>query len=347
MAKHQIFLVHGMGSFQQGWSDPVKQQLLDIFSNYENAKELGDDIDFVEITYNNIFEDWRQQWKEDATAAAAAATQLGLDGGIANQLISLAKAPTGDSFFQTHVFDVVMYRYFPQASQAASQSVRKQILGRLNSFPQNDLPHWSVIAHSLGTAVTNDTLHAMFTQPVDGALLSDYFRPYYLFMVANVSKILWNKRGDFYASEVYPHDSDTKGMCYKYGNYHHELDFIARADPFNPPADRFPPHLYDDVKIDAADIQEWNVHDLSHYLSHPAVHASIIRTLRPLWPDIISAQEYSQALAKWRAGSLRNTALAKAQQKLEDYLTGNLSDWTNLIQQLIKYRSAVMNNQQN
>jgi hypothetical protein len=197
MAKHLIFLLHGMGEFEKNWSGKIQTLLKDSFKNYPKVAQQGliEQFEFVEITYDDEFESWRQQWKKDAEKAAAAAKLLGLDSGIASQLIDLAKSPTGDSFFQTHLLDVVMYRYIKGLSETVSQSVRKQILERLKAAPQNDVPSWSVIAHSMGTAVIHDTLHAMFTQPVDGEMLGDSFMPYYIFMVANVSKLLWNKGG--------------------------------------------------------------------------------------------------------------------------------------------------------
>jgi hypothetical protein len=350
MAKHQVFLVHGMGNFEQDWSLGIKKLLRDSFQAYKDVASQGrvDDFDFVEILYDTEFEEWRQQWKKDAAAAAAAATQLGLDHGVATKLVDLAKSPSGGSFFQTHVLDVVMYRYLTPVAQAVSQSVRKQILERLKSFPQNDTASWSVIAHSLGTAVMHDTLHAMFTQAVDGVLLGSAFRPWYVFMVANVSRALWNKGGDFYASEVRPHVVDSVGLCWRYCNFHHELDPFPRVLPFNPPDTWFPPkvnreRVFLDVTLDKNDIQDVNVHGFSHYLSHPDVHVPIITTLLD-WAEIISPAERSAAVKKWRAGRIADAPLKKAQQSLGGYVSSLKGDWTQFVGVFNDFRAMVIKN---
>ncbi len=326
MAKHIVFLVHGMGNFEKDWSISIRKQIKDAFQSYKRVAEQGAiaDFDFVEITYNQVFESWRKQWREDADAAASAATALGLNGGMASKLVALAKAPTGDSFLQTHLVDVAMFWGLTQVSEEVCQQVRLQILSVLKSSPQNDIPKWSVIAHSLGTAVTTETLHKMFTHSVDGVPLPDVFRPEYIFAVANVSKLLWNKGGDFYGNEVRPHVLGTQGMCWKFGNFHHALDPFCHLDPFSPPDYWFPAHVdrsrvYDDVELDAKDIQNINVHDFGHYLSHPDVHVPIISTLLN-WPELIEPGEKQEALKKWRKARLSEVALGKAKKQLGSYV---------------------------
>ncbi len=350
MAKHQVFLVHGMGSFEKDWSLGIQRQLKEIYASYPKVKSFGlvDDIEFAEITYNDVFEKWRRQWKKDATDASKAATMLGIDTGLAQTLIDLGGAASGNSFFQTHILDVVMYRFIKPMSEEVCQSVHQQILSRLNSAPQNGIPPWSVIAHSLGTAVTNDTLHAMFSQPdADGKLLSNNYAPWYLFMVANVSKILWNKGGDFYSSKVHPHVKNTEGMCYKYCNFHHELDPFTLIDPFSPPDYWFPNNtndlkFYIDVKIDKDDIKELNIHSLSHYLSHPSINAPIIRTLAQDWDGVIESADFSTAQRNWQKNKLIPAALQKAQADLAAYVLSAQSPWNDLVTKLKTYRDAVL-----
>src|SRR5215467_11975897 len=104
MAKHQVFLVHGMGNFEPGWSAGIQQKIRDTFADYKRLKDGGfaSAFEFKEITYNRVFEKWREQWRDDAAAAAAAIGPNLLDQGVAKNLIEAAKAPTGTSFWQTH-----------------------------------------------------------------------------------------------------------------------------------------------------------------------------------------------------------------------------------------------------
>ena len=289
MAKHQLFLVHGMGTYAKDWSLDARQALVDAYNSYALSKSMGlaAQIDFVEINYNDIFDEIRAQWKENATEAAGALSAVGLASQAASRLVELANAASGDDFLRTHVLDVVMYRFMKQISERITNAVRLQILNRLAAFPQDNQPSWSILGHSLGTAVVNDTLQAMFTQTAGGSMLGDRAKPDFVFMVANVSKLLWNKGGDYYSSVVRPHTVDSLGICWKYCSFAHELDPFPMVDPFNPPAAWFPagtntaqrPIFLSDVEIPARDIQDINVHGLTHYLSHPLVNSEIINTL--------------------------------------------------------------------
>jgi hypothetical protein len=350
MAKHQVFLVHGMGDFAAGWSVGSQQVLRDAWSKYQRIKELGlaGHFDFVEVTYNDIFEEIREQWRVNAAAAAGALSGTGLEDRAAQRLVALANAASGDDFARTHVLDVVMYRFMRQISERVTQSVRRQILDRLHSFAQNDTPSWSILGHSLGTAVVCDTLHAMFSQVVDGATLGERFKPDFVFMVANTSHLLWNKGGDSYASLVRPHSVDTLGMCWKYCDFSHELDPVPAVDAFDPPASWFPDGIktserstfYADVKIRAADTQYLNVHGLNHYLSHPSVHVGIVNTL--LGYEAATAAEAATVLANWRKKSLLQTELAKAKQQLLQSKISGQWTWQKVIDAIAQFRSLVL-----
>jgi hypothetical protein len=349
MAKHQVFVVHGMGNYNKEWSLDAQRTLADAFNQYELVRQLGltNQFEFVEIGYNQIFDEIRQQWQTNASAASTALVATGLASSAATRLVELANGATGQDFWRTHALDVVLYRFMKPISERIMQSVRLQILERLKVFPQNDVPSWSVLGHSLGSAVVNDTLHAMFTQPIDGVLLGDRFKPDFVFMVANVAKLLWNRGGDFYSSRVRPHTVDSLGMCWKYCNFRHELDPFPRVDPFDPPEHWFPEGLnssqresfFADVLIEAKDVQDINVHGLNHYLSHPAVHSVLINTLVGF--EAVLSADINKALVKWRQDRLSGTALTQAKGKLASLGTVNAQDWTRIIEMLSLFRNLV------
>lgn len=348
MPNHQVFLIHGMGNFAPNWAGPIKAAIRQTFNAYPRVAALGlaDRFDFVEVTYNDVFDKWRKLWRDDAQSAAAAATALNLDSSAANQLVSLARSASGNSFFQTHVLDVALYRYLRQFSEEVDQSVRTQILERLNTFPAGQLPPWSAIAHSLGSAVLHNSLQAMFTQRVGGVALGDAYMPVNLFMVANVGKVLWNKGGDFYMSKVRPHGAQAVGFCTRYANFDHALDPFTHVDPFDPPPEWFPPDLaraqvFSQVSIARDDVQQLNVHGLSHYWSHPEVHVGIIRGLLDI-PGVISNTERDAALAAWRAHRLANQAGAAAQARLMALLARQLQPWGQVVERLFDFRDAVL-----
>lgn len=320
MSKTIIFFVHGMGSYEDTWATGVKDQFKSLFAVYPGAASEVDGFQLDSIWYDDVFEKWRTQWKEDAAKAAKAATQLGLDSGMAEELLRLAGSTSGDQFLKTHVLDVVLYRFVKQIRTEVQDRVASQILSRLDAAQGQDLTRWAVVAHSLGTSVMHDSLQAMFTGTPARPALSWSYSPWYLFMVANVGRVLWPD-GNFYRSEVRPHAADYKGMCYHYGNFRHALDPIPQVEPFHPPAPGWlpagqkPDTLYTDVEIDASDVQELNVHSLSHYLSHPDVHIPILRTL--CWQTVVTPAQQAKALKEWRSKRLQGQLLGDAKGRLE------------------------------
>ncbi|WP_144006604.1 hypothetical protein [Pelomonas sp. KK5] len=319
MSKHQIFLVHGMGNFEAGWSEVIRKRLLDAFAQYPALKDGGfaDAFEFKEILYNDTFEAWRKQWREDAQAAANALTAVGASSDAVQKLIEAAGAPGGGGFIATHVLDVVAFRFLTPIAQTVSRSVQAQILGHIKAFPVNDTPRYSIIAHSLGTSVVYETFHQMLTQVVDGGLLTPAFRPDNVFMVANTAKLLWNRgEGTAYPTVLSPDLIDNSGLCFRFCNFRHALDPVPAVDRFNPPDDWFAPSaprstVYRDDLIPAGDVQDINVHAFEHYLSHPIVHVPILRILTG-FDKGVSKAEMDDAIEKWRAKTLSAQKLAKA-----------------------------------
>lgn len=347
MANHQVFLVHGMGNFETGWSEAVRKRLTDAFKLYPKLNDNGflNDIDFKEITYNDSFEEWRQQWKQDAEAAAASLTAVQADSQAVKNLISAAGAPGADSFLASHVLDVVAFRFLGPIAQTVCRSVQSQILGHLRSFPANDVPRYSIVAHSLGTSVVYESFQAMLTQSVDGSQLTPAFRPENVFMLANTAKLLWNKGGSAYPAVMSPDLMDNRGLCFRFANFRHALDPVPAVDRFNPPDDWFSPtapkaNVFRDDIIPADDIQDINVHAFEHYLSHPIVHAPILRTLTG-FDNGISKAEFDESVKNWRAQRLAVQKLNKAKAQLQQLGVKATQDWAREIDMFKAIRQLV------
>lgn len=349
-AKPQIFLVHGMGNFAPSWGNTVIKQITDLIDKYPILKQgnYKNNFGFKEILYNDEFESWRAQWKQDAQAATIAMKAVGLDGGIADALLKVASTTTPDQFLQTHVLDVILYRYFPQIRESVHRSIELQITKHLNSF--ESVPPYSIIAHSLGTAVIYKTLRAMIT---DSPPLANNFRPAYLFAISNTANALWgDDEGDLYDQDLGPSTMDHIGMCSKFGNFHHALDPFCNVDPFDRPNSRPPDYWFHDpairnavyvnVEIPEQDIQNINVHALEHYLSHPSVHVPILRILCRT-RLVISDDDYNAALAEWQKGRLLNRDFNNAKAKLNGILKSGGGRGEKLIRMLVDLRSLVQN----
>lgn len=343
MPRHQIFLVHGMGEFEPQWSDGIEQQLSGFFDAYPILKDEGwrEFFDFKALRYDQVFEAWRQQWRDDAAKVADTLTSLKLDSGAAQSLVQAAQSPTGSSFWQTHVLDVVGYRYMMPVAQEVWRELQTQMLAHLTSF--SSLPDYSVIAHSLGSAVAFEALHAMIT--ATPALPSGQ-RPVHFVAVSNTARLLWNRTADVYSPVVGPSVTDHRGLCSHFMNVRHELDPLCQVHGFHPPPPRWfsepstAARVYSDVLLPAQDIVQPNVHALEHYLSHPLVHVPLLRRLAGA-DSVISTRQASQALEAWRAKRLVDAQAQQWRLRLQALLVDESAGFANELKMLADLRQLL------
>jgi hypothetical protein len=298
VSKHIIFLVHGMGDFKEKWSTTVQAgqtksvQAL-IKEKYKSWPQVSwvdfdNNFEFCEINYNKEFEALREQWKDSANKLSTALSAVGISDGIINKLTSFADFPSKDTFTNTHVLDVILYRYIKQITATVRSSVITQILAKLSEQSNSNKFKWSIISHSLGTAVTHDALHALYTAKIDDLKANNLGKitfPTAVIMLANVSHVLEN---DFpvYKSALAPGaPGRSESACRRYLNIRHEWDPIPAVKKFNPteswpdPAVRNK-NLYKEVLLKAINPPDARVvHDFEHYLDNPKCHAALFGAL--------------------------------------------------------------------
>ena len=318
MSKHLIFFIHGMGQHKDGWSDAAWKTLKDAFISYSelNKYVFEDNFERVEIIYDEEFELYRKRWKDDSSKLIDLITTGGASNHLVEQIANLGASFGKDTFFTTHLMDVVMYRFLSLVRTPVRISVAKQITKALINSAQTGTVNWSVVAHSLGTSVGHDTLHYMFQggeSSID-ALSRQQFAPQTGLFVANVSRVL-QSTVKAYASLVRPSWQRTTGIFEYFLNTHHALDPIPKPKPFDPGFDWIDEATrakdfsrYQDIRI--SEITKPNIHDLDHYLANPLVHIPFFRTLFGL-KNIIPAKTEMQAVEKHRlhAQSLKYDAL--------------------------------------
>ncbi len=260
-------------------------------------------------------------------------TDNGLQKGAATELAKIGAAPgKEDEFLSTHVLDVVLYKFVPMVAEEARTIVGKRVLETLLDAPDVDRPRWSMIAHSLGTAVAHDALHALFTQGVGGRTLAGLTKADVLMMVANVSRLLEEKSVDVYKSVVHPGALPADGVCRYFINAKHDWDPIPRPREFKPLDDwpdlrtRQEQRLLH-VAINA--FQSKNVHSLTHYLSNPKVHIELFRRLFP-FEGAIGPQEFDRAVAQHEAATPFGQFEA-LQQQLKKLQIADESSWREVI----------------
>jgi hypothetical protein len=332
MAKHVIFLVHGMGDFAEGWSTPVQKQISDSYAAYGIAKHLpfNDFFVFQEITYNDRFDALRKQWRDDSGAVLEVLKKGGLDSSAVGKLSKAAAAAGAeDQFLSSHVIDVLLYRFVPMVAEEARTIVAKRILDTLLAT-DIDKPRWSIVAHSLGTAVTHDSLHALFTQGVGGQTLIGKTQAQVVMMIANVSRLLEEAKVDVYKSAVSPGTANS--VCRHYVNAKHDWDPIPRPKEFKP-MDDWPDVMtrkegrYAAVTINA--FQNKNIHGFSHYLSNPKVHVALFRRLLPM-EGAISDDELGTAIALHESSTPLGQFEA-LQKELKQFQIAEESNWSQII----------------
>jgi pimeloyl-ACP methyl ester carboxylesterase len=310
MKKHILFLVHGMGSYgkfedgkwvqdTEGWFKEAEKSVRDVYDEFvKDDPKLGQGRPFEDwfvietIEYDSILEHYRSDWEYQAKTWDA----FNFDSGLAQSVTEFFKGNTSKAFLWTHLADVLLYTS-PLLNQFIWQYVADQFLNALRKHHQTlQLGAWSVIAHSLGTAVTNSALQRLFAvagqTPDIGAVL---IPPQVVCMAANVARALASP-AEAYNDLIAP----TGGLRVQhYLSCSHTLDPFCRIRPFAPnTASWLDPKRYAalsdlsgyylaDEFIDW--VQDWNdfdkfaaviPHGFSHYLRQPRVVAQ-------LWPRLM------------------------------------------------------------
>ncbi|MCK5245123.1 MAG: hypothetical protein KAJ90_07620 [Desulfobacterales bacterium] len=163
MPKHTCFLIHGMGSHGEGWSEKAVTALGEAAVHHniiDSAEEINEKVEFVEIRYNEIFDGIVKNWN---TLASSLSDMPGTIQPEVGKLTTWIAENTGDDagFATTHALDVAMYFQFKIVSRMVQLEVASQMMVKLASHATDENHKNIVIAHSLGTAVANDAIHRL------------------------------------------------------------------------------------------------------------------------------------------------------------------------------------------
>jgi hypothetical protein len=315
-----VFLVHGMGAYvdPQGKLDPAwhqgalealstaadEQEVLDL-----NGDRLASEVEFVPVHYDHIFHELARNWESNSETL-----------GKFQQFAALADLFTGagelkENFFWTHVADVMMYFASPIVRRAVIESVKAQLLERLQD---DTIAKWSVIAHSLGTAVAHDAVDDFIREYHVEKDQYWYTPPQLLAMISNVSRVLQRRNTSVYASHAAPHITGCKAFL----TADHDYDPFTWPRPFRPSGgvwdaarDPFAAFRYFDPTglnhvhlpedLDPADLSSSPLrflrsnspHDFSHYVANPRVHLPILAWLSG---QLVESATVNEAAAAYR-----------------------------------------------
>jgi hypothetical protein len=347
MAAHTLFFVHGMGKHDKGFSDKAAGMLKGVSRQYSFFRQAAFEEYFAirEILHDDILDHYREMWKGNAEALLAT---LPAETGnkTADMIRSMLKKyddALGDNSFATHWLDVLTYRTLAQARDAVNVRVAEGILSGLPNENTSFLP-WSILGHSLGTAVVHNTLCSMFGEgePSNNVrrLNVEDFRPTCVVMAANVSRLLQIEEPEcmkVYNSIVRPGSPGSRAVCDYYLNLRHKYDPFTKPKPFDHDFDdRFPAGRYFDLR--PAHLNQINTHDLVHYLAAPMVH---IPFLRCCFGEGCVTKEEEKASSELFEKETLNSKISEYRKELEGVFPKELDDWKALAKLILAFKKFV------
>jgi hypothetical protein len=283
MARHVLFLVHGMGKHDPAtWAGEIWKKLVECSTRYAFFNGAGRDLDslaeMIGVSYDDKLQGLLDEWAQSGkTFADFAKGHELLDPDLVNWIPGV-EAVNSD-FLYASVADVVLYRYFKQVHNWIQDTVKARLGEVIADRRAKDAStEFSLVAHSLGTAVAHDALCELGAEKLAGktntfSTKNFHFRS--IHMLANTSRLLEDEHRA-YTSIVRPGDQgDPKSYCLRMFNHHHELDPICMVRPFQPPG-------FGDLFTNEQALHHyraWNVHGFTHYLDHPRVHIPILRSI--------------------------------------------------------------------
>ncbi len=278
MVKHTLFLVHGMGRHTGGsWHEPIWKKLVETSGRYAffEDEKLEDWAEPVAIDYDGFIEKALKRWSDQAENFSTFAAKNELR--FADDLDWLKKVSAADAGFHiSHVIDVLIYRFFKLEQGQIQDAAKLAITKRIQMCrDQDSASQFTLVAHSLGTAVAHDALAELGgAATLDGkpnAFSAKNFSFRSIHMLANVSRVVQTEP-KVYKSVVRP-GSGGNAYCDRMFSPRHELDPFMLPMPFEPVD--WSGYVGEKVRH----FHYWDIHDFAHYLDHPRVHVPILRSL--------------------------------------------------------------------
>ncbi|MDB4991305.1 MAG: hypothetical protein JWN04_6483 [Myxococcaceae bacterium] len=289
-----VMIVHGVGnaatapqnSERDAWAKDVERVLLDAAAAYPGIDTSQ--LVLEPILYDDIFQRYALTWEKLAQKLEHTPLQ---------NLTSFMRNAADDGFLWGSVGDVIQYRALDTVRQNVLTAVASQIATVVAKH--GTVHNYSVLAHSLGTAVAHDAISALATRAVQGntVMYPPNFRFSNFFALANVSKLVWATTDDFYQTTcVRPFDSglqhDRCTVNY-YATFRHVADPIASLV-------RFAPRGWSPQRFQQTDVRHYrdlDVHAFVHYLASPQVSDRVLTRLFPgaVTPELRAARFHSFA----------------------------------------------------
>lgn len=351
MNKPVVVLVHGMGNHSA--PKPSTQErgsfgkecidtfnlALQMYPSLQSSR-IEDAVNFVEIHYNHLFDTFRKEMAENGQKfeqllkGAGAATPLGSVPGLVQAVIEFEASLDSDDLIYTHWLDVILYKlYFGEV-------VRIHVAKKLGDIiSKNSSKDIHILSHSLGTAVTHDTLSKIYNQSyADDDEIADLSPSTHklasVWQIANVSRLANSvlKIADPYRSLVKP-GAGKEGVTSTMMNIHHKLDPFTLIKKFSRPDNGkwIPKNTYRSSYLDiqTSAITRANTHSIKQYLHDPAVHLylfnrlDLFRRLGQRMPTKKQREDAARAYREILPDNAKAAVEAKLKEKIASMQTGN------------------------
>lgn len=321
--KNVVFFVHGIGRQKEGWAretdGPITalQEASEQYDCFGPGKSLTEQLDLIEVRYDDVFDQVLTQWKELAetlpTTPGAPWVQSVKD--------LLIEVGNDKNTYAACGGDVLLYCGFALVARAVRLHVIAKIVAEVfarwskiieNSKAVNavlkmeEFPKVAVVSHSLGTTIAHDALFQLSTAnwiddvdivteklpTIDKPPLSGVEKSHFDTVVAArrdhpERPLPVPLEALFLISNTYPLLKQVNGdylMVQNEKTGFHCATFFNVANKFDPVCRAKPftmPARGGGVDIEVAHVHQRNPHGFAHYLSHPHVHGRIFRSMVP------------------------------------------------------------------
>jgi len=168
MAKNIVFVLHGIGEYQDGWMEressavPALRKAASDYPFFE-GKSLDSYVDFVPVLYDDVYERILKHWSD---LGEGLKNSIPVMPPFADKVASALQGATDDKWWHNTGADVLLYWGFKLFQQRIVLRVIAQIAKKVADTITlgGETPGYHILAHSMGTAVAHDALHHLGTE---------------------------------------------------------------------------------------------------------------------------------------------------------------------------------------
>ncbi len=351
MTVHHIFFIHGIGTHSSNWvvDEGIHTLMQKTWIKYPSLTTKGSFDNLIKchsIQYNDVFQQYINRWGEMAGRLKGELNgHPDLKPADFDYLIDLSGKPQAgedeQDFFFTHILDVVLYRFFDLIQEDIIAQCADQIFSLIEQYYMESDVRFSLVGHSMGTAVAHATLQKLFTHPAYLPSLRQALKFELFAQISNTSFVLSRDRNQHYKTIVYPSKFPNRGVCRKMLCMSHKLDLICELIPFEPEEDW--PNSRDCKyleKILISKIKQKDIHCINHYFENPKVHVPFFNALfsNAKIPAEEAEKTWNQYLTETPDSDFKNL-----RTKLEALQSSTRQSWSETLQAFRQFLDSTRN----